>query len=100
MVATHNESSVKLAYNIMKERGIDPSHNHVHFGQLYGMCDQLSYAAAAQGIPLIFFDFQFFRFFYRNQFFNFLLFFVQFCAFFAKNHNKNIISFVRKNVQC
>jgi hypothetical protein len=98
MIATHNESSVKLAYNIMKERGIDPSHNHVHFGQLYGMCDQLSYAAAAQGISLIFSNFSGFS--TEINFLIFSLFFVQFCAFFAKNHNKNIISFVRKNVQC
>lgn len=54
MIATHNEASVKLAYDVMQKKNISPSNEHVHFGQLYGMCDQLSYAAAAQGEDLNF----------------------------------------------
>lgn len=46
---THNEnSSMKLA-NIMLEKQIEPSNNHIYFSQLLGMSDHISYNLANEG---------------------------------------------------
>ena len=44
MVATHNESSVRRAVAKMAEVGLPPAHTHVHFAQILGMADHLTYA--------------------------------------------------------
>ncbi|XP_076334228.1 hydroxyproline dehydrogenase-like isoform X2 [Tachypleus tridentatus] len=49
IVATHNEESVQLAIERMREMNIDPLNGGVHFGQLYGMCDQISFPLASAG---------------------------------------------------
>ena len=40
---THNELSNKLLVEKMDLKNIDPKHPHVHFSQLYGMSDNLSF---------------------------------------------------------
>ena len=44
VVATHNESSVRRAVAKMAEVGLPPAHTHVHFAQILGMADHLTYA--------------------------------------------------------
>jgi len=49
MLASHNEDSVRLAVKRMNELGITPEDHIVNFGQLLGMCDQLSFSLGAAG---------------------------------------------------
>ncbi|XP_067033182.1 hydroxyproline dehydrogenase-like isoform X1 [Acropora muricata] len=49
MVATHNEESVELVIQRMKQLGITHDSGKVSFGQLYGMCDQVSYSLGQKG---------------------------------------------------
>ncbi|XP_064530592.1 proline dehydrogenase 1, mitochondrial isoform X5 [Pseudopipra pipra] len=50
MVASHNEDTVKFTLRRMMELGIHPSEKKVCFGQLLGMCDQITFPLAS--IPL------------------------------------------------
>ncbi|NXT78605.1 PROD dehydrogenase, partial [Zapornia atra] len=43
MVASHNEDTVKFTLHRMVELGIHPSEKKVYFGQLLGMCDQITF---------------------------------------------------------
>jgi len=52
LIATHNEESVKLAYQKMKQLQIASNDPRIYFGQLYGMCDHISYGAAQQGLSV------------------------------------------------
>jgi proline dehydrogenase len=45
-VATHNEQSVLHAIQEMKKRNIPHNHPHIHFAQLLGMSDHISYNLA------------------------------------------------------
>lgn len=49
VAGTHNEESVQLLVQKMHEGGIKPNHPHIHFSQLYGMSDNLSYVLAKHG---------------------------------------------------
>ena len=49
IVATHNEHSNLLATQLMDTLGIDRHHRHVHFSQLYGMSDQITFNLAKAG---------------------------------------------------
>ena len=49
MVATHNEQSNLLTTQLMKEKGLPPNHPHVHFSQLYGMSDNITFNLAEGG---------------------------------------------------
>ena len=49
IIASHNESSNMLACTLMQEKGIENHHPHVHFSQLYGMSDNITFNLAHHG---------------------------------------------------
>lgn len=49
IVASHNEYSNLLTVQLLEERGYSLSHPHVHFSQLYGMSDNITFNLAAAG---------------------------------------------------
>ncbi|XP_054630905.1 proline dehydrogenase 1, mitochondrial isoform X2 [Dunckerocampus dactyliophorus] len=52
MVATHNENTVKHTLMRMNELALLPRENKVFFGQLLGMCDQISFPLGQAGFPV------------------------------------------------
>ncbi|XP_029019614.1 proline dehydrogenase 1, mitochondrial [Betta splendens] len=52
MVASHNEDTVKHTLSRMKQLGLLPRENKVYFGQLLGMCDQISFPLGQAGFPV------------------------------------------------
>ncbi|XP_071619067.1 proline dehydrogenase 1, mitochondrial [Heliangelus exortis] len=52
MVASHNEDTVKFTLCRMMELGIHPSEKKVYFGQLLGMCDQITFPLGQAGFPV------------------------------------------------
>jgi len=48
-VASHNENSNGLAADLAKQKNIPANHPHLHFSQLYGMSDNLTFNLAAAG---------------------------------------------------
>jgi proline dehydrogenase len=49
IVASHNEDSNLLTIRLMKDLGIPANHPHIHFSQLYGMSDHITFNLAAGG---------------------------------------------------
>nr|XP_054775410.1 proline dehydrogenase 1, mitochondrial-like [Lytechinus pictus] len=49
MVASHNQDTVRHAVQRMEELGIGPKDRLVYFGQLLGMCDQVSFPLGKMG---------------------------------------------------
>jgi proline dehydrogenase len=49
VAATHNEASTHYLASQMQAAGVEHDHPHVHFSQLYGMSDNLSYVLAKNG---------------------------------------------------
>jgi len=49
MVASHNADTIRFALTRMKELGIEPDERLICFGQLYGMCDNLSFPLGQAG---------------------------------------------------
>jgi proline dehydrogenase len=49
IVASHNEYSNMLTTQLLQERGYPFNHPHVHFSQLYGMSDNITFNLAAAG---------------------------------------------------
>ena len=47
--ATHNEKSCQVLVDTATERGVDLRHPHIHFAQLYGMSDHISFNLARAG---------------------------------------------------
>ena len=47
--ATHNDESVQLLVRLMKEKNLPNDDHRIHFSQLYGMSDNLSYVLAKEG---------------------------------------------------
>ncbi|XP_077378163.1 proline dehydrogenase 1, mitochondrial [Festucalex cinctus] len=52
MVASHNEDTVKHTLKRMNELALLPRENKVFFGQLLGMCDQISFPLGLAGFPV------------------------------------------------
>ncbi|XP_035425150.1 proline dehydrogenase 1, mitochondrial [Cygnus atratus] len=52
MVASHNEDTIKFTLQRMMELGIHPSEKNVCFGQLLGMCDQITFPLGQAGFPV------------------------------------------------
>ncbi|KAF7644163.1 hypothetical protein LDENG_00226610, partial [Lucifuga dentata] len=52
MVASHNEDTVKYTLKRMNELGLMPTENKVYFGQLLGMCDQISFTLGQAGFAV------------------------------------------------
>jgi proline dehydrogenase len=49
IVATHNEQSNLLAVQMLDQHGHPHNHPHIHFSQLYGMSDNITYNLAKSG---------------------------------------------------
>lgn len=49
IVASHNEYSNLLATQLLREKGLPLNHPHVHFSQLYGMSDNITFNLAQAG---------------------------------------------------
>lgn len=49
IVASHNDESNLLTANLMEEKGLPHNHSHVHFSQLYGMSDNITFNLAKEG---------------------------------------------------
>ncbi|KAG8455781.1 hypothetical protein GDO86_001829 [Hymenochirus boettgeri] len=52
MVASHNEETVTFTLKRMRELEIHPEEKKVYFGQLLGMCDQISFPLGQAGYPV------------------------------------------------
>ncbi|XP_020780787.1 proline dehydrogenase 1, mitochondrial [Boleophthalmus pectinirostris] len=52
MVATHNEDTIKFTLEMMNDMALSPTENKVYFGQLLGMCDQISFPLGQAGFPV------------------------------------------------
>jgi proline dehydrogenase len=49
IVASHNEESNLLGTRLLQQKGLPLNHPHVHFSQLYGMSDNITYNLAKAG---------------------------------------------------
>jgi proline dehydrogenase len=52
VVATHNEYSNLYAVQLLQEKGLRLDHAHIHFSQLYGMSDNITFNLAKAGCPV------------------------------------------------
>ena len=52
IIASHNEASNMKAAQLMEQLGIAHEHPHVHFSQLYGMSDHITFNMAKEGFPV------------------------------------------------
>ena len=53
VAGTHNENSCLVLAELLDEKGIPHDHEHVHFSQLLGMSDNLSFNLAAAGYNVV-----------------------------------------------
>jgi proline dehydrogenase len=49
IVASHNEQSNLLAVDLLQKKKLDAHHPHIHFSQLYGMSDNITFNLAKAG---------------------------------------------------
>ncbi len=52
IVASHNEESNLLAAKLLNDKGFTHSHPHIHFSQLYGMSDNITFNLAKEGFSV------------------------------------------------
>lgn len=50
-IGTHNEESSMLGARLLHDKGIPHNHPHIHFAQLYGMSDNITFNLAQAGYP-------------------------------------------------
>ena len=49
VIATHNELSNQIAVHLLEEKQLPLDHPHIHFSQLYGMSDNITFNLAQAG---------------------------------------------------
>jgi proline dehydrogenase len=49
ILASHNEYSNKLAVELLQKKGLPLNHDHVHFSQLFGMSDNITFNLSKAG---------------------------------------------------
>lgn len=52
IIASHNEASNLLAAELLDQQGIPHHHSHIHFSQLYGMSDNITFNLAKEGFSV------------------------------------------------
>ncbi|TDO28530.1 proline dehydrogenase family protein [Sediminibacterium goheungense] len=52
IVASHNESSNLLAAQLLDQQGLAHNHPHIHFSQLFGMSDNITFNLAKEGFSV------------------------------------------------
>lgn len=52
IVASHNEASNLLAAELLDQKSISHNHPHIHFSQLYGMSDNITFNLAKEGFSV------------------------------------------------
>jgi proline dehydrogenase len=52
IVASHNENSNLLATKLLLKKGLSLNNHHIHFSQLYGMSDNITFNLAKAGCPV------------------------------------------------
>lgn len=52
LVASHNEDTVRFTIEQMLQAGIDPEAGVVSFGQLFGMCDYITFPLGQSGFSV------------------------------------------------
>lgn len=52
IVASHNEYSNLYATQLLQQKGLPLNHPHIHFSQLYGMSDNITFNLAKAGCPV------------------------------------------------
>ncbi|MDP4148826.1 MAG: proline dehydrogenase family protein [Bacteroidota bacterium] len=52
IVASHNEYSNLHAVELLQQKGLPLDHPHIHFSQLYGMSDNITFNLAKAGCPV------------------------------------------------
>lgn len=52
IVASHNEYSNLYATQLLQQKGLSLDHHHIHFSQLYGMSDNITFNLAKAGCPV------------------------------------------------
>lgn len=52
IVASHNEHSSLYAAQLLDKKGLPHNHPHIHFSQLYGMSDNITFNLAKAGFPV------------------------------------------------
>jgi proline dehydrogenase len=52
IVASHNEYSNLYAAQLLDKKGLPHHHPHIHFSQLYGMSDNITFNLAKAGLPV------------------------------------------------
>lgn len=52
IVASHNEASNLLAAQLLDEKGLPHNHPHIHFSQLFGMSDNITFNLAKEGFSV------------------------------------------------
>lgn len=52
IIASHNEASNLLGVQLLEQKGLPHNHPHIHFSQLYGMSDNITFNLARAGCPV------------------------------------------------